>query len=89
MAAMLMRATKKRKNMMMFSFLETLVISAHISELYLLLDKLHFVDDNDKNDFFFLKSNSFFFLSSRSSRGDPLKVLPDFAFWTPGRSFHI
>ena len=54
MAAMLMRATKKRKNMMMFSFLETLVISAHISELYLLLDKLHFVDgdDNDKNDFF-------------------------------------
>ena len=53
MAVMLMRATKKRKNMMMFSFLETQVISAHISELYLLLDKLHFVDDNDKNDFFF------------------------------------
>ena len=63
MAAMLLRATKKRKNMMMFSFLETLVISAHISELYLLLDKLHFVDDNDKNDFFFSKViHSSFFL---------------------------
>ena len=64
MAAMLMRATKKRKNMMMFSFLETLVISAHISELYLLLDKLHFVDDNDKNDFCFFSKviHSSFFL---------------------------